>query len=162
MKQEILTGIGFLLVASSVAFAQNAPTAAGNTATAVVPPPSSPAAAKAGGAQVDGASLQQTLADNLKKAGYTDVEIWPDAFIVEAKNKAGAPTMMFLTPELDDRLHRPGCAWSGHPDSHRRRANQAVTTGLPRPVHADQRGLKRALPHCCYACCTVHEAASGA
>ena len=98
MKQEILRGIGFLLVASSVAFAQNAPTAAGNTATAVVPPPSSPAAAKAGGAQVDGASLQQTLADNLKKAGYTDVKIWPDAFIVEAKNKSGAPTMMFLTP----------------------------------------------------------------
>ena len=99
MKRELLTGVGFLLVASSVAFAQSTPPAASNTATKVVASDSSPAKSTASGAQAAGANLQQTLADNLKKAGYTDVKIEPDAFIVEAKNKAGSPMVMFLTPD---------------------------------------------------------------
>jgi len=99
MKRELLTGIGFLLVASSVAFAQSTPPAASNTVTKVAAADSSPAQATASGAQAAGANLQQTLSDNLKKAGYTDVKIEPDAFIVEAKNKAGKPMMMFLTPD---------------------------------------------------------------
>ena len=102
MKRELLTGIGMLLLASSVAFAQTAPatpTVPGYPDTKVVPVATAPAATPAAGTQANGASLRQTLSSNLAKAGYTDVKMMPDAYIVEAKNKAGEPVMMFLTPD---------------------------------------------------------------
>jgi hypothetical protein len=43
--------------------------------------------------------LRKTLAGDLQKAGYTDVTIVPEAFIVQAKNKAGDPVTMFLSPD---------------------------------------------------------------
>ena len=49
--------------------------------------------------QAAGTSVRQQLSDNLKKAGYTDVKMRPDAYIVEAKNKSGEPVMMFLSPD---------------------------------------------------------------
>jgi hypothetical protein len=107
MKRELLTGIGMLLVASSVAFAQTAPatpTVPGYPDTKVIPVDNSPVktpatGTQANGTQANGASLRQTLSSNMEKAGYTDVKIKPDAYIVEAKNKSGDPVMMFLTPD---------------------------------------------------------------
>ena len=115
MKRELLTGIGILLVASSVAFAQTAPatpTVPGYPDTKVIPVDNSPVktpatgtqatgtqatGTQATGTQANGASLRQTLSSNMEKAGYTDVKIMPDAYIVEAKNKSGDPVIMFLT-----------------------------------------------------------------
>ena len=102
MKRELLTGIGVLLVASSVAFAQSPPAATtvpGYPDTKIVPVANTPATTPASGTEASGANLRQTLSSNLQKAGYTDVKIMPDAFIVEAKNKSGEPVMMFLTPD---------------------------------------------------------------
>ena len=102
MKRELLTGIGMLLLASSVAFAQPAPattTVPGYPDTKVVPVATAPATTPTAGTQANGASLRQTLSSNLAKAGYTDVKMMPDAYIVEAKNKSGDPVMMFLTPD---------------------------------------------------------------
>jgi hypothetical protein len=102
MKRELLTGIGMLLLASSVAFAQTAPatpTVPGYPDVKVVPVDNSTAKTPAAGTQANGANLRQTLSSNMEKAGYTDVKIMLDAFIVEAKNKSGEPVMMFLTPD---------------------------------------------------------------
>jgi len=35
----------------------------------------------------------------LKKAGYTDVKVVPESFIVETKNKSGEQTIIFLSPD---------------------------------------------------------------
>ena len=43
-------------------------------------------------------SMRQQLSDNLTKAGYTDVKVMPEAFIIKANNKAGEPVIMFLSP----------------------------------------------------------------
>jgi hypothetical protein len=79
MKRELLMGLGILLVASSMSYAQTAPAT-----------PSTQAAAT---------SMRQQLSDNLTKAGYTNVKVMPDAFLVEANNKAGDPVTMFLSPD---------------------------------------------------------------
>jgi hypothetical protein len=60
----------------------------------VVPVDTSPAAKQSG----DG-DIQHQLSANLTGAGYTNVKIMPDAFIVQATNKSGKPVMMFLSPD---------------------------------------------------------------
>ena len=49
--------------------------------------------------QAAGTNVRQELTKNLQTAGYTDVKVVPDGFMVEAKDKAGAPVVMFLTPD---------------------------------------------------------------
>ena len=43
--------------------------------------------------------MRQQLSDNLTKAGYTNVKVMPEAFIIEANSKAGDPVTMFLSPD---------------------------------------------------------------
>ena len=101
MKRELLAGIGMLMAASSMSYAQTAPAAHAvpgypdvkvlpvDTAAKPATPPTEAA----------GTNLRMQLTDNLKKAGYTDVKVVPEAFLVEAKNKAGDQVRMFLTPD---------------------------------------------------------------
>ena len=101
MKRELLAGIGMLLAASSMSYAQTAPAAhavPGYPDVKVLPvdsaaKPATPAT------QAAGTSMRQQLSDNLTKAGYTDVKVVPEAFLVEAKNKAGEQVVMFLSPD---------------------------------------------------------------
>ena len=98
MKRELLAGIGMLLAATSMSFAQTAPSVPGYPDVKVVPvdsaaKPATPAT------QAAGTSMRQQLSDNLTKAGYTDVKLVPEAFLVEAKNKAGEQVVMFLSPD---------------------------------------------------------------
>jgi len=46
-----------------------------------------------------GDDIQRQLSANLTGAGYTDVTIMPDAFIVAATNKSGEKVVMFLSPD---------------------------------------------------------------
>ena len=98
MKRELLAGVGMLLAASSLSYAQTTPAVPSHSDAKAVPAvsamkPTTP------GTQATGTSVRQQLSDNLKTAGYTDVKIVPEAFIVEATNKAGDPVTMFLTPD---------------------------------------------------------------
>ena len=101
MKRELLAGIGILLAASSMSYAQTVPAAPavpGYPDVKVLPvdsatKPATPAT------QAAGTSMRKQLSDNLTKAGYTNVKVVPEAFIVEAKNKAGDQVRMFLTPD---------------------------------------------------------------
>jgi len=66
----------------------------------VVPVDTSPAATTTPAAKPSGdEDIQRQLSANLTEAGYTNVKIMPDAFIVEATNKSGKPVMMFLSPD---------------------------------------------------------------
>jgi len=61
--------------------------------------PSAQAAPATPAKQAAATSMRQQLSDNLTKAGYTNVKVMPDAFLVEASNKAGDPVTMFLSPD---------------------------------------------------------------
>ena len=41
---------------------------------------------------------EQTLRQDLSKAGYTDIKIVPGSFLVHAKDSKGEPTEMMVTP----------------------------------------------------------------
>ena len=101
MKRELLAGIGMLLAASSMSYAQSTPAAPAvpgypNVKVLPVDAAAKPATAAT---QAAGTNVRQELTKNLQTAGYTDVKVVPDGFMVEAKDKAGAPVVMFLTPD---------------------------------------------------------------
>jgi hypothetical protein len=43
-------------------------------------------------------ALPQKLAQKLSSAGFSDVKVVPSSFVVSAKDKAGRPVMMHITP----------------------------------------------------------------
>jgi hypothetical protein len=92
MKTRFLLGLGVLLAGYSTAVAQNS--VPGYPNVKVVPVDTSSATKHDGGEDI-----QHQLSANLTGAGYTNVKIRPDGFIVEATNKAGEPVVMFLTPD---------------------------------------------------------------
>lgn len=101
MKRVLLASAGILLAASSMSYAQTAPAAhavPGYPDVKVLPVDSAAKQATPA-AQAAGTGMRQQLSDNLTKAGYTDVKVVPEAFIVEAKNKAGEQVTMFLSPD---------------------------------------------------------------
>ena len=44
------------------------------------------------------ASLRQTLRTDLQKAGFTNVRVVPDSFLVQAKDRTGQPVAMIINP----------------------------------------------------------------
>ena len=45
------------------------------------------------------ATLQQQMKSDLQKAGFTDVKVRPDSFLVQAKDKSGNPVTMMIDPD---------------------------------------------------------------
>jgi hypothetical protein len=43
--------------------------------------------------------IRQQVQDNLAQAGYTDIKIMPESFLVRAKDKSGNPVMMVINPD---------------------------------------------------------------
>jgi len=119
MQRTLLVASVLLLAVSGSAFAQTASDVPGYPGVKVLPvvnPPATPAVTT---------SLQQQLSGNLIKAGFTDVKIMPEAFIIQAKNKAGDPVTMFFSP---DSLTVFTAQDAKGQDS------QASTAGTPAPV----------------------------
>ena len=89
MKRIVPPIVTAMMVMSFTAVAQTSPV-----------PPATPAIAAAPVAgQGNGGSLEATLAANLQQSGFTDVKVMPDAFLVQAKDRAGNPVTMFLRPD---------------------------------------------------------------
>ena len=104
MKRELLAGIGMLLAASSMSCAQTTAAVPGANAVPGYPdvkvlPVDTAAKPATPATDAAGTNMRTQLSDNLKKAGYTDVKVVPEAFLVEARNKAGEQVRMFLTPD---------------------------------------------------------------
>ena len=45
-----------------------------------------------------GNTIQQQVQNNLKQAGFTDIQILPSSFLVRAKDSAGNPVIMVINP----------------------------------------------------------------
>jgi hypothetical protein len=97
MKSIILgTGLA-LLCGMSVAFAQSndansGPASTGSISSQAANTPSSEAANTS-------ANLQQQVQQNLSKAGFSDIKIMPESFLVRAKDPSGNPIMMVINPD---------------------------------------------------------------
>jgi hypothetical protein len=52
-----------------------------------------------GGGQAQNQSIRQQVQRNLQQAGYTDISIMPESFLVGAKDKDGNPVMMVINPD---------------------------------------------------------------
>jgi ABC-type glycerol-3-phosphate transport system substrate-binding protein len=83
MKSTLLAAVLLAAAASSPAFAQGGT----NSAT------SSQSAANSGQNTV-----VQKIQDDLKKAGFTDIKIVAESFVVQAKTKDGNPMVMTIGP----------------------------------------------------------------
>lgn len=44
-------------------------------------------------------SVRQQVASDLGKAGYTDIHVMPESFLVRAKDSKGNPVMMVINPD---------------------------------------------------------------
>jgi hypothetical protein len=87
MKTTSLVTAAILSTVSSVAFAQTNPAS------------TSPANTTVGKTQTGGSNVRQQVTTNLQQSGFTDVKVMPEAFLVQAKDKAGNPVTMFITPD---------------------------------------------------------------
>ena len=65
---------------------------AADTGTTVAKPPED-------ASQQNGAGTRAQLKGNLEKAGFTDVSVMPDAYLVQATDKSGNRVTMFLNPD---------------------------------------------------------------
>jgi sporulation protein YlmC with PRC-barrel domain len=88
MKRTMLTSAAVLL--SSAAFAQT------TTSPAETPPANRPAAVAT--ANKAGTSVRQQITADLQQAGFTNIKVVPDSFVVQATDKSGHPVTMFLSP----------------------------------------------------------------
>jgi hypothetical protein len=83
------TATGMLL--SSAAMAQ--------TPTTPLPAQPTQAQPQVSSTATPGAKPQQQIKADLLKAGFTDVTMMPDSFLVQAKDKSGAPVVMMIKPD---------------------------------------------------------------
>jgi hypothetical protein len=103
VRQVLLTGAALAML-SAPAFAQNTAALQTNGAPqnngtpqndgASAREPASMAANNTGPVNV-----RQQLSENLRQAGFTDVRIVPDSFLVQAKDGSGNPVTMFINPD---------------------------------------------------------------
>jgi hypothetical protein len=76
------------IVSASTAFAQGSPNA----------PAPNPSANQGPQAQTK-QPIRQQVQNDLAQAGYTDIKIMPESFLVRAKDKSGNPVMMVINPD---------------------------------------------------------------
>ena len=90
MKSILMsTAAGMLL--STAAMAQ--------TATTPAPAQATQAQTRAGDTENPGGNLRQKVKIDLQQAGFTDVTMVPDSYLVQAKDKSGHPVMMMIKPD---------------------------------------------------------------
>lgn len=91
MFRKIMTLAGVALCLSLPAMAQQtsqASSSSDSTSAIGTPTPG-----------MSASSIRSHLMQDLKKAGYTDVQIVPASFVAEAKDKQGHPVTMLISPD---------------------------------------------------------------
>ena len=95
-KTLFVSALTLALAGSGSAFAQSTPGTA-NPSPPVAANPSSPVAAKSQKADRSAPTIEK-LTQDLQKAGFSDVKVLEDAFLVQAKTKDGNPILMTFGP----------------------------------------------------------------
>lgn len=85
--KAVLLATATALVLSGAAYAQT---------PAQTPAPTQAPAASAGAPHT---TLRQQMRSDLEKAGFSDVHVMPESFLVHAKDSSGNPVSMFVSPD---------------------------------------------------------------
>ncbi len=93
MKRAVLTSVAALM-SMSTAFAQSNPNPSAAT-TANPPANTEPAINQP---NKNPASFRQQITSDLQKAGFSNIKVAPEAYVVQANDKSGHPVTMFLSP----------------------------------------------------------------
>jgi hypothetical protein len=121
MRTFPLTAI-IALVSASSAFAQGSP----NQPT---PNPSATQGAQSQSQQ----PIRQQIQNDLSQAGYTDIKIMPESFLVRAKDKRGNPVMMVINPDSITTISEDNPHGSATTGSAPRTSNTPSNNGAPQP-----------------------------
>jgi len=92
------------LLVSAAACAQNDQAHAGTESQKSQTEASTPASSE---------SVRAQIKSNLEQAGFTDVKLMPDSFLVRAKDKSGNPIAMIINPDSITEVVAEGGASSG-------------------------------------------------
>ncbi len=91
--RSIVLGVGLATMLAVPAFSQT------NSASQNSNPPTTGSISAPGQKQNQSANIRQQVQQNLSKAGYTDIKIMPESFLVRAKDPSGNPVMMVINPD---------------------------------------------------------------
>lgn len=93
MRSTILTATGLALALALPAAAQSTqPNGSSSNA-------SSSSGQQSGMSNQANMNIRQHVAQDLQQAGFTDVQVMPESFLVRAKDKQGRPVMMVINPD---------------------------------------------------------------
>ncbi len=101
MKNLLTTTVVALSLVGGAAAANAADTAmtTNSKTPAYAAPVVDDANAMKGADEIQHTSLRQQLMNQLQKAGYTQVQVTPSSFYVQAKDKKGDPVAMVIGPD---------------------------------------------------------------
>ncbi len=91
--RSIVLGIGLALALAAPAFSQTNSTNQNSSSS------STGSISAQDQSQNQPAKARQQVQQNLSKAGYTDIKIMPESFLVRAKDPSGNPIMMIINPD---------------------------------------------------------------
>ncbi len=111
MRPFFITTVAALGLLASPAFAQNT----SSSSPSPSPGTSSPSASNS--SPPSASQLEQTLHQDLSKAGYTDIKIIPGSFLVRAKDSKGQMTEMMISPNSVTEITAISSASSTNPSS---------------------------------------------
>ena len=96
MKSFVIISAAILITGPSLAQAPSSQTPPAQNK----PAPSQTQSNQTGaGGQSQNQSIRQQVQKNLSQAGYSDIKIMPESFLVRAKDKDGNPVMMVINPD---------------------------------------------------------------
>jgi hypothetical protein len=97
MRRILLTSAALALAAAPAFAATNTPAGPDMNQSAT----GSGSGAQMGGqtSGPHGAALRQQINQDLSQAGFTDIHVMPESFLVRAKDKRGNPVMMVINPD---------------------------------------------------------------
>jgi hypothetical protein len=99
MNKLLLTGTAALVAASAGAYAQTSSTRVTDSSSRATTASSGMNSAPPSTGAASRQNIREALTQNLEKAGFTDVRVVPDSFLVQAKDSSGNPVTMFINPD---------------------------------------------------------------
>jgi hypothetical protein len=91
MKSALALAAALVLGATGAALAQ--------TGTSTTSQPNTSNSSASTNSSASGAQMRDRLINNLKQAGFTNVQVQAESFLVRAKDKDGDPVMMVINPD---------------------------------------------------------------
>jgi hypothetical protein len=127
MRPTILA-VGFALALAGPALAQNS-NAQNQNAQRPQPNAQQP---NAQSPRQNSQSLRQEVQNNLPGAGFTDIRIMAESFLVRAKDRSGNPVMMVINPDSITAVTEVPATTGSAPNSNSGNTNNRGQGGSPR------------------------------